>query len=231
MAFNDLRSFIDGAARIGELKIIDGAHWDLEIGCLTELMAEQDGPLLLFDNIVGYPKGFRIAANVLAGARRFALALGLPTDAAKIEILKTWRNKIRDLKPFAPVEISSGPITENILAGERVDLGIFPTPKWHEHDGGRYIGTGDMVVTQDPDSGWVNVGTYRACVVGRDRVTLWIIEHKHGKQIARKYWQKGLPCPVAIVLGCEPATWMAAPSAAKAGVSEYEYAGALRLWK
>ena len=107
-------------------------------------------------------------------------------------------------------------------------MDIFPTPKWHEHDGGRYIGTGDMVIIKDPDSGWVNVGTYRSCVVGKDRVTLWIIEHKHGKQIARKYWQAGRPCPVAIVLGCEPATWMAAPSAAKAGVSEYEYAGALR---
>ena len=228
MAFSDLRSFIDGAQRIGELKIIDGADWNLEIGCLTELMAEQEGPLLLFDNIPGYPKGFRIAANALATARRFALALGLPTDAPKLEILRSWRNKTRDLKPFVPVEVSSGPVTENILQGDRVDLNIFPTPKWHEHDGGRYIGTGDMVVVKDPESGWVNIGTYRSCLVGKDRVTLWIIEQKHGKQIARKYWQAGRPCPVAIVLGCEPATWMAAPSAAKAGVSEYEYAGALR---
>lgn len=228
MAFTDLRSFIDGAARIGELKIVDGADWHLEIGCLTELMAEQEGPLLLFDNIPGYPKGFRVATNVLASARRFALALGLPTNVPKLEILKTWRRKTRDLKPFAPVEVSSGPIAENILSGSDIDLGIFPTPKWHEHDGGRYIGTGDMVVVKDPDSGWINVGTYRSCVAGKDRVTLWIIEHKHGKQIARKYWQAVRACPVAIVLGCEPATWMAAPAAAKAGVSEYEYAGALR---
>jgi UbiD family decarboxylase len=228
MPFSDLRAFIDAAVRIGEVKNIDGAHWNLEIGCLTEMMAEQDGPLLLFDNIVDYPKGFRIATNIIATARRFALALGLPTDVPKLEILKTWRNKIHDLKPYAPVEVQSGPISENILDGARVDLGIFPTPKWHEHDGGRYIGTGDMVVTKDPDSGWINVGTYRSCVVAQDRVTLWIIEHKHGKQIARKYWQAGRACPVAIVLGCEPATWMAAPSAAKAGVSEYEYAGALR---
>jgi UbiD family decarboxylase len=92
-------------------------------------MAEQDGPLLLFDNIPGYPKGFRIAANVLASARRFALALGLPTNAPKLEILKAWRNKIRDLRTFAPTEVSSGPLTENILEGEQVDLEIFPTPK------------------------------------------------------------------------------------------------------
>jgi len=228
MAFSDLRAFITAADTLGEAKIIDGADWNLEIGCLTELMAERDGPLLLFDNICGYPKGFRIATNVIATARRFALALGLPTDLTNLEILKAWREKTRDLKPFAPVVVSSGPVTENVAEGDRVDLGLFPTPKWHEHDGGRYIGTGDMVITKDPDSGWINVGTYRACVVDKNRVTLWIIEHKHGKQIARKHWQSGRACPVAVVLGCEPATWMAAPSAAKAGVSEYEYAGALR---
>ena len=126
MPFSDLRAFIDGAARIGELKQIDGADWNLEIGCLTELMAEQEGPLLLFDNVPGYPKGFRIAANVLATARRFALALGLPTDAPKLEILRAWRNKIRDLKPFAPIEVATGPILENILEGDKVDLGNFP---------------------------------------------------------------------------------------------------------
>jgi UbiD family decarboxylase len=228
MAFPDLRSFVDGAASIGEVKTIHGAHWNLEIGCLTELMAEQDGPLLLFDSIPDYPKGFRIVTNVLATPRRFALALGLPTDLPKLDTLKAWREKIRGLKPFPPVEISSGPVTENVLQGDRMDLGIFPTPKWHEHDGGRYIGTGDMVVIKDPDSSWINVGTYRASVAGKNRLTLWIIEHKHGKQIARKYWQQQRACPVAIVLGCEPATWMAAPSASKAGVSEYEYAGALR---
>jgi len=70
MAFLDFRSFIDAAAAIGEVKRIDGAHWNLEIGCLTELMAEQEGPLLLFDNIAGYPKGFRIATNVIATSRR-----------------------------------------------------------------------------------------------------------------------------------------------------------------
>jgi len=228
MAFPDLRSFIDAAASIGEARTVENAHWDLEIGCLTELMAEQEGPLLLFDRITGYPKGFRIATNVLATPKRFALALGLSPDLPKLQILKAWREKIRGLKPFPPAYVSTGPVTENVLEGDHVDLEIFPTPKWHAHDGGRYIGTGDMVITKDPDSGWINVGTYRACVAGKNRLTLWIIDHKHGKQIARKYWQAKRACPVAIVLGCEPATWTAAPSASKDGVSEYDYAGALR---
>src|SRR5262249_21787782 len=146
----------------------------------------------------------------------------------KLEILRAWREKTRNLKPFSPVEVSSGPVTENVLANDRIDLGIFPTPKWHEHDGGRYIGTGDMVITKDPDSGWINIGTYRARVVDKNRHTLRIVHHKHDNYIARKGWQAKRACPVAIVLGCEPATWTAAPSAAKAGVSEYDYAGALR---
>lgn len=228
MAFRDLRAFLEAAAALGEAKVVEGAHWDLEIGCLTELMAEREGPLLLFDALPGYPEGFRIATNVVATARRFALALGIPTDLPKIEILKAWREKNRSLTPFPPEEVSSGPVTENALENDDIDLGRFPAPKWHEQDGGRYIGTGDMVVTRDPDSGWVNVGTYRACVVDKHRVTLWILDHHHGKQIAAKYWKDKRPSPVAVVLGCEPATWMAAPSAAKAGVSEYDYAGALR---
>jgi UbiD family decarboxylase len=227
MAFPDLRTFIDAADRIGEMKKIDGAHWDLEIGCLTELMAEAEGPLLVFDSIQGYPKGFRVASNVLSSARRCALALGLPTDAPRMQMLDAWRKRIPTLKSFPPTDVQSGPVTENVLKDDAVDLGIFPAPKWHAEDGGRYIGTGDMVVVKDPDSDWVNVGTYRCCVVDKNRVTLWIIEHKHGKQIARKYWNKGRPCPVAIVLGCDPTTWMAAPFGAKGGQSEYEYAGAL----
>jgi UbiD family decarboxylase len=105
MPFPDLRSFIDGAGSIGEARTISGADWNLEIGCLTELMAEKEGPLLLFDSISGYPKGFRIATNVIATARRFALALDLPTEIPKPEILKAWRGKIQALKSFAPAYV------------------------------------------------------------------------------------------------------------------------------
>ena len=51
MAFSDLRAFVEAATTIGETKVIRGADWNLEIGCLTELMAEQEGPLLLFDSV------------------------------------------------------------------------------------------------------------------------------------------------------------------------------------
>jgi len=228
MAFEDLRTFIAAANTLGEAKVIEGADWDLEIGCLTELMAEAEAPLAVFDSIPGYPRGFRVCTNVIATPRRFALALGLPTDSSKLDILRAWKDKNRALTPFPPVEVSGGPVTENVLENDRINLLMFPAPKWHEQDGGRYIGTADMVIVRDPDSGWINVGTYRGCVVGKDRLTLWILGHHHGKQIAAKYWQTGRACPIAVVLGCEPVTWMASPSAARAGVCEYDYAGALR---
>ena len=228
MAFRDLREFVDDAEALGEVKRLEGAHWDLEIGCITEIVAEQEGPMLLFDAIPGYPRGFRIAANPLGTAKRFALALGLSTDLAKMEILQGWREKNRKMKPYPPEEVKDGPLMENVDEGGKVDLGKFPAPKWHELDGGRYIGTADMVVMKDLRSDWVNVGTYRASIVDEKRLTLWILGHHHGRQIASEYWKEGRACPVAMVLGCEPATWLAAPSAVKAGVSEYDYAGALR---
>lgn len=228
MAFRDLREFVHAAEALGEVKRLEGAHWDLEIGCITEIAAEQEGPLLLFDAITGYPRGFRIAANPLGTAKRFALALGLPTDLSKMEILQGWREKNRGMRLIPPEEVKTGPFMENVDEGREIDLGKFPAPKWHELDGGRYIGTADMVVMRDPRSDWVNVGTYRASIVDERRLTLWILEHHHGRRIASEYWKEGRACPVAMVLGCEPATWLAAPSAVKAGACEYDYAGALR---
>ncbi len=206
------------------MKIVHGADLELEVGCLTELSAERDGPLLLFDRFQGFPQDFRVASNVYAKSlRRYALALGLPKDAHPIELVKLLRERRQKQKPHPPVPVDDGPVLEHQLGGQDVDISMFPAPKWHSGDGGRYIGTGDIVVVRDPDTGWINFGTYRACVQGRDRVSLWVIGHKRDRIIAEKYWSKGLPCPVALVLGCDPLTFMAATSRAK-----YEEAGALR---
>ena len=81
MAFSDLRTFIEAAADIGEAKTVEGAHWNLEIGCLTELMAEQEGALLLFDNIAGYPKG-RPAFCLGSGSSHGTAKVGNPQSVA-----------------------------------------------------------------------------------------------------------------------------------------------------
>jgi len=59
------------------------------------------------------------------------------------------------------VTVAGGPLLENVASGGDIDILKIPTPKWHEHDGGRYIGTGCMVIMQHPDTGWINYGAYR----------------------------------------------------------------------
>lgn len=228
MAFRDLREFILATKEIGEVKEVEGADWNGEIGCITELMAERGGPLLLFDDIKGYPKGFRVVSNFVSTPKRMALALGMPLDVPPLELVRLWKERLKEFSPLLPIELSEGAIMENRMEGEKVDLYKFPAPKWHEMDGGRYIGTADMVIIKDPETGWVNIGTYRSCIQGKDRLSLWILNFKHGRIIAERYWAKENNCPVAIVLGCEPATWLACPSAIPYGLSEYDYAGFLR---
>ncbi len=228
MSFRDLRGFIDAARQVGELKEFHRAHWDLEIGCLSELMAERAGPMLLFDEIPGYPTGFRVLSNFLSTPKRFAMAAGIPLDATRLEMLQTWKDKLKNLRFIPPQHSKDGPVVENVLRGDQVNVELFPAPKWHEHDGGRYIGTADMVIVKDPESDWVNMGTYRACIQGRDRLSLWMIADRDGRRIASKYWASGKSCPVAIVLGLEPGTWLAAPMKLKPGISEYDFAGGIR---
>jgi UbiD family decarboxylase len=227
MTYQSLEQFIQAADGIGEARFVEGADLMNEVGCLTELACELDGPMLVFDGFDGYPRGYRIASNTVRTLRRFALAMDFPLDAHPVDLLRQWRDRRKQFQPIAPTVVSDGPLLECHQQGSTVDVTGFPVPRWHEHDGGRYIGTGDMVVTRDPDGGWVNVGTYRACVQGPDRISLWVIANKHGRIIAERYWRQGRNAPVAVVVGCDPLTWSCAYMAPPFGTSEYDYAGAL----
>ena len=140
----DLRQFIEKVDQLGELKRIEGAHWDLEIGALTFLVAENpEPPALLFDKIEGYGEGYRVLALPYVNNRRSALIFGLPLEASSAELVNALRDKLRGpMELIPPVEVKEGPVMENIDSGDKVDLFKFPTPKWQHLDGGRYIGTG-----------------------------------------------------------------------------------------
>lgn len=226
--FNDLRDFITKAQEIGECRVFEGADWDVEIGTITDLMAKAESPLLLFDNIKGYPSGYRVVTNLVTSSKRVSLLWGLP-EGSPIEMVKAWREKTRSgFKPVPPVMIKTGPVKENVLTGKDVDLFKFPSPKWHERDGGRYIGTGTLVVIRDPEEGWVNLGTYRVQIHDKTTCTIEIDEGHHGDTIRRKYWAKGLPCPAAVCCGQEPVLYYTGAMQVPYGTSEYDYAGWLR---
>ncbi|MBI4292405.1 MAG: UbiD family decarboxylase [Betaproteobacteria bacterium] len=227
--FQDLREFIEKSRELGECRTVEGAHWDVEIGRIAELsLSVPESPLVVFDKVQGYPSGYRIAANPFSSSRRVALGLGLPLELKGLDLIRAWKDKLAAMKPIAPVYVKTGPVKENVLVGKDVDILKLPTPKWHEHDGGRYIGTGCMVIAKDPDTGWVNLGAYRSQIVDKNTVTMHIVPGHHGAIIAKKYWDRGLSCPIAMVCGGEAQLWIATISAVAIGVSEYDWAGGLR---
>lgn len=229
MPFNDLREFIEAAREIGDLKEIHGAHWDLEIGALTEIFAgRQDFPLLLFDRIPGYPPRCRVVSNLLSHPRRSALVIGMPASASKTEVVARWKQILKEVRPIPPEIVSDGPLLENVRTGNAVDMTAFPVPRWHELDGGRYLGTACCVITADPDDGWVNVGIYRVQLHDEKTLGLYVSPGHHARIIREKYWAKGKPCPVAITFGQDPLLWLAAGQSVPYGVSEFDYAGGLR---
>src|SRR5580704_2559502 len=201
--YKDLREFIDLVAKLGALRRIDGADPRFEIGGITEVAAGlPDCPALLFDNIKGFPSGFRIFTNATTNVQRAALALGLDPALRPLDTLKAWMEKRKTLRPQPPAVVGEAAYLENTLTDSDVNIARFPAPIWHRHDGGPFIGSGSLVVMRDPDDGWINASIYRVQVHGRNKVTVQFDHQgRHGAIIAKKYWDQGESCPVAIVHG------------------------------
>ncbi len=228
MAYRDLRDWMTQVEEFRELTVVRQAHWDVEIGVITEIVMNRHGPALLFDHIPGYPAGYRVLANALGGPRRLAFTLGLPTDRTLKDLLPLWQEKKRTLRPIPPAVVTDGPVLENVFRGEDVDLLKFPTPKWHEHDGGRYIGTGSVDITRDPEEGWVNLGCYRVMIHDRSQVGFYISPGKQGRIQREKWFARGGPMPIAMSFGHDPAIFMAGSLEIPWGMSEYDWVGGVQ---
>jgi len=228
----DLRELIEQFDEMGELARIDGADWNLEIGALSETSAAAKpgrAKTLLFDNIPGYPEGFRVMSGAANAYKRLAVVLGLDDPDNEMDLVRAYRDRAKqDVSPIPPVEVADGPVLENIDRDDEVDLLKFPAPFVHELDGGRYIGTDDLVVMRDPDSGWVNVGTYRVMVHDKNTCAIWMSPGKHGRLIREKYFERGEACPVVISCGHDPALFLVAHQEIDHELDEFAYAGGQR---
>ena len=230
-AYKDLRDWLEIVDGMGELKKIDGADWNLEMGTLAELVARESKgavPAVLFDKIKDYPRGYRALFAQNASFRRMALNLGLPLDLAGLDLVRAFRQTLAAHKPIPHKVVKSGPVLENVLAGKDINLLKFPVPFIHELDGGRYIGTGCLVITKDPEEGWVNFGAYRGMVHDGTSMGLYISPGKHGRIQRQKYFDQGKPCPVVISVGQDPVLFMVSGNEVDYGVSEFDYAGGLK---
>lgn len=221
----DLREFLDIVDSRGDLLRIEGADWNLEIGAINEIMAERKGPAILFDRIKDYPAGYRVATNLLHREDFQKIAFGIPEDLSNLDAVRYWMEKWNQFTFCAPRIVDKGPVLENIMEGPDVDVLKFPTPKWHELDGGRYIGTGVAVITKDPDEGWVNLGTYRVMIHDERTLAFYVSPGKHAVIMRQKYWARGEDCPVVMVFGQQPLTFAAAASNLPWGISEFDMVG------
>ena len=224
----DVRGWLAAADAIGGLRVIEGADAEEGIGRVSEMLHHTDeSPAVLFDAIPGYEPGYRVLVNSLGARGRLAMTLGLDPSTGVFELMDEWERKLNEVQPI-PVEIvESGPILENIQRGDDVDLLKLPTPLWHPEDGGPYIGTGCGVLTCDPDSDWVNMGTYRAQLHDRNHTGLYISPGKHGRIHRDKYFARNEPMPAVILVGLAPLQFIASALEIPNGISELEWVGGM----
>nr|VFJ56938.1 MAG: 4-hydroxy-3-polyprenylbenzoate decarboxylase [Candidatus Kentron sp. DK] len=246
MQYHDLREFIAQLEKLGELKRIKGeVDPYLEMTEVCDRTLRGAGPALLFEN----PKGHDIPvlANLFGTPRRVALGMGADNVEALREIgrllayLKepeppkglrdAWRNLpiFRKVLDMAPKMVKHPPCQAAVWEGEAVDLARLPIQFCWPEDAGPLI-TWPLVTTRNPASGRLNLGIYRQQVIDRNRVIMRWLDHRGGA-LDFQEWQRrhpGQPFPVAVALGADPATILAAVTPIPDSLSEYAFAGLLR---
>ncbi len=226
----DLRDWLKEVERIGELaRITEEVDWDEELSAVTYLAGKKiGGPALLFEKVKGYPKGNRVLSNILGSSlNRIALALGLPLNQHPLDMIRMTKDLYTRRIPPREIDDGDAPINENVILGEEIDITMFPAPKMWRHDGGRYIGTADAIITRDPDSGYLNVGTYRQMIMNRKQVGFYVSPGKDAILHRERCWSRGEPCQVAAVYGTDPLLFICGAMGFPKNISEYDGAGGI----
>ena len=228
----DMRDWLAVAERTGEVQVVRGADAHLELGALCELNYALPRPwALLFDELPGYPSGWRALTGPCASPAAPGLTLRLDEGLDTRGLVQALRGQFARWAvragEYGPRWVDDGPILECVQEGAAVDLTRFPAPFWHEGDGGRFIGTGAVLLTRDPDSGWVNGGTYRMQLHDRNRLGLFALTGKHARIHLDKYAERGEACPVVVSLGHDPLFGLLGGIEVPYEVAELNYAGAV----
>ncbi len=136
----DLRDWLERIERTGQIKNIDGADWNLEIGAIAEMIyhnSPENPPCLLFDNIAGYEAGFRVLSGMTNSPKRLAVTLGLPETDTALDVVQSYRDRMKSFAPIPSRTVKSGAVLENVDRDEDVNIFKFPVPFLHELDGVR----------------------------------------------------------------------------------------------
>ena len=246
MQYKDLRDFIALLEQRGLLKrIATAVSPRLEMTEICDRTLRAGGPALLFERPSGYD--IPVLANLFGTTARIALALGqdTPQDLRQVGVLlaalrepeppqglkDAWDKLplLRKALDMAPKEVRDAPCHEQVFEGADVDLGRLPVQTCWPGDAGPLI-TWGLVITRGPQRPRQNLGIYRQQVIGRNRTIMrWLPQR--GGALDFSAWQAahpGQPFPVAVALGADPATMLAAVTPVPDTLSEYAFAGLLR---
>ncbi len=229
MGFKDLREWLDKLESEGELRRIKAqVDWDKELAAVTIMARRKGFSGLLFENIKDYQNTWcrRLFTGTLVNHRQIAMMFGLPEDTHHRDLVSTFRERLKNR--LKPVIVNSGPVKENTVKGDAVNLYELPVPLWNRLDGGRYINTFCGVVTRDPEDGTLNVGIYRGMLVGENRISKNLSPHSHIGQHFTKYREMGKEMPVAMVYGWDPSLVFMGCAPIPKDVCEYDVMGGIR---
>jgi len=252
MVYHDLRDFIAQLEKMGELKRISmpvSPH--LEMTEICDRVLRQGGPAILFEN----PTGFNtpVLGNLFGTVRRVALGMGqdVATEAEALAKLREVGKVLSILKEpeppkgfkdawdklpllkqvltMSPKQVSSAPCQEIVLEGKDVDLSRLPVQHCWPGDVAPLV-TWGLTVTRGPNKTRQNLGIYRQQVLGPNKLIMRWLAHRGGALDFRDHQlaNPGQPFPVAVVLGCDPATILGAVTPVPDTLSEYQFAGLLR---
>ncbi len=230
----DLRDWLKRVEDIGELlRISEPVDTEEEMSAVSYLVAKQTpSPAILFDNPLGFENdrvGASLLWNILGPSlRRVALTFEESPDTHAVELIRRVKDKLKQRIPPREVPRATAPLYENTLTGKDIDLRKLPIPKHWPLDGGRYAGTADAVITRDPDSGYLNVGTYRMMIQGKREAGLYLSPGKDARLHINRAWQKGEAIHVAAAWGIDPLFMVVGSQTFAKNVSEYEFAGGIK---
>ena len=246
MNYHDLRDFIAQLETMGELKRVH-AEIDprLEMTEICDRVLRAGGPAVLFEK----PKGHAmpVLGNLFGTPRRVALGMGQESVEALREVgtllaylkepeppkgLKDAWEKLpvlRQVLNMSPKVVSSAPCQEIVWEGSDVDLARLPIQHCWPGDVAPLI-TWGLTVTRGPAKPRQNLGIYRQQVIGPNKVIMRWLAHRGGALDFRDHClaHPGQPFPVAVVLGCDPATILGAVTPVPDNLSEYQFAALLR---
>ncbi len=227
MPYENLRQFLELLETKGLLKRVKKqVSWNLEASHVSKLNEFDGGPALLFENIEDCPEK-SVAFSVLSTKERLALAIEVAPTNRFLELSRSFVARVSG-RALPPNWVDWCLWQDNVLTGDDVNLYDLPVLRFYPEDGGRFLGTAGCVITRDPNTGRVNVGTYRGMVIDRNKMTLYLIIGKNAEVDLRGYREIGQPMPVAWVTGMDPTLLLCSGTLFSPTASEYDIAGALR---